>query len=748
MSLDTVLQIGKALKNSEEGLHLFKYFKKCPKDDNDTKIIRLSLPMKEDNTFEWDGLKIIPENKIDEQLYLDYRTSDQDSSPKKYLFGDVFYSRYTKISKNNRLKKPNEYGNFTFEKGKSKNAFLNGEKIFSEIKKDFIKHRALNLLSEVKSDANRKSFIRAFLKGYLNDEPIKLPKKIASYEDKVEPIKKEIEIGLQGIKLFKFHNTFERNRTNINTLLFYAPAFFKVLEKRENTISDLLNNAKRLEDIYIETVLESDGNYIKKLFKKEEKKLLNKRATIEDLPKEMRSKVLSYSGFKVFLHFDFYGEKKYWHQFEGSIKILKNKLNSELVDKIDGFGLVPKKSIYRTLCSGNKKNDIQFPNFNKKESYKSFSFRNKQFEDFLYTSRFIKNPLYRVSGTSIAIYVLPKGDNLKGNDYLQFLETSNETQIAKKNNFNESKDSIFIPNINKADNGITSFDFIFSDSSGNTVNDLVELSGIRRSTLKEIMERINAIQRSLKDKYRRSFNTRIEESFKNLLGSARTKSGKVVYQSNNKYQNHVLRVLPKIYSQNYYQDRNLFFAFIEKVEFAIRNGDKKNNPWYFKDLKFHFEFLLSIQNRQNQQTNRYMEITNSESYQVGLLLGNLAKGLRSKINSFEKNYVGNLTRRISTVEDCIKFINEIEQKNILHSISYRNYNFSNDLANLISEIDESEYDKEKVAFGFFESYFNYENKKSFAARLKKLLADYSSNEEKKNGQLVGQINDILQNYQS
>ncbi|MFB6307616.1 MAG: hypothetical protein ABEH43_11650, partial [Flavobacteriales bacterium] len=64
-----------------------------------------------------------------------------------------------------------------------------------------------------------------------------------------------------------------------------------------------------------------------------------------------------------------------------------------------------------------------------------------------------------------------------------------------------------------------------------------------------------------------------------------------------------------------------------------------------------------------------MEITESKSYQVGLLLGSLAKGLRNKINSFEKNYVGNLTRRISTLDDCIKFKNEIEQKNILHELA-------------------------------------------------------------------------------
>ena len=99
-----------------------------------------------------------------------------------------------------------------------------------------------------------------------------------------------------------------------------------------------------------------------------------------------------------------------------------------------------------------------------------------------------------------------------------------------------------------------------------------------------------------------------------------------------------------------------------------------------------------------------MEITSSESYQIGFLLGSMAKNLSQEINSFEKNYVGNLTRRIATLSDFIKLKNEIEQKLIMHDKAKYTFQTSYDLAQKIKEF-KSRYDKEECAFGFMESYF-------------------------------------------
>jgi len=99
----------------------------------------------------------------------------------------------------------------------------------------------------------------------------------------------------------------------------------------------------------------------------------------------------------VFIHFEF-NEQKDWCDYKTEFNLIKEKLNSEITDcyKIkdsnsqDRNVIVPSKNIFRTLCSGNDKNDSQFPQFNLDYRYKSFTFKNDdQFLDFLYTDRII-----------------------------------------------------------------------------------------------------------------------------------------------------------------------------------------------------------------------------------------------------------------------------------------------------------------------------------------------------------------------
>jgi hypothetical protein len=194
------------------------------------------------------------------------------------------------------------------------------------------------------------------------------------------------------------------------------------------------------------------------------------------------------------------------------------------------------------------------------------------------------------------------------------------------------------------------------------------------------------------------FPISIDYSFREILGNPQTdsKTGKVSFKPNPKYQSHLLKVLPLIYKENYYKDDTLLPAFLQNVEYSIRVGDPK-----FNFLKYDLKFLLKIQNTKN---DRFMEITSSESYQIGFLLGGMAKNLSQEINSFEKNYVGNLTRRIGTLSDFIKLKNEIEQKLIMHDKAKYTFQTSYDLAQKLKDF-KSRYDKEECAFGFFENYF-------------------------------------------
>jgi hypothetical protein len=153
------------------------------------------------------------------------------------------------------------------------------------------------------------------------------------------------------------------------------------------------------------------------------------------------------------------------------------------------------------------------------------------------------------------------------------------------------------------------------------------------------------------------------------------------------------------------------------VEFSVRSGIPK-----YSFLKYDLKFLSSIQNSKN---NRFMEITNSRSYQIGLGLGKLSKPLKKKINPFEKRYVGLLTRHVSTKNDCVKFANEINEMLVRHERAWRDK--SAEVCNQIANIPLDEYDKEKLALGFFEGYFTYEvtgTRKELISSLKNTISKY------------------------
>ena len=63
MSLDTVLKIGKVLRNSENSLRYFRYVKQCPKDKDGNWPICITIPVNHDFSFDWKGIEFTPENQ-------------------------------------------------------------------------------------------------------------------------------------------------------------------------------------------------------------------------------------------------------------------------------------------------------------------------------------------------------------------------------------------------------------------------------------------------------------------------------------------------------------------------------------------------------------------------------------------------------------------------------------------------------------------------------------------------------------
>jgi hypothetical protein len=697
MSLETVLQIGKILRSSENSLKYFKYVEPCPRDKDGNWPICITIPVKEDFSFDWEGMEITPENQREKLYYLRYSTSDNDSSAKKYLFGDICYTRKSEIDKNGRIKGIKDFGNFTFEKGLG-NAFLNGQKTYEEIIDGLyiasIKSEVFKCVGE-KNGESVLNYIRSYYRGEYKNE---IPKKLIQYSQVIKTAIEKLKRLEAENDLVLFHETFKRDLEKINNLLLFAPVFESYMNEKK-IVTRSLTNMNVLHESYL--------NVVKSMNQSVLKRLLNKDETLESYSNETRNKLLQFADFTVFIHFKFSkdGNKLNWYQFDTTFDCIKEKLNSE-VTNLTRQGLVPSKSIYRTLCSGNDKNDIQFPSFGIDNSFKSFAFKDKQqFEDFLYTGRILNKPFRRLKYTDINVYVYPvafKGEEISANDYDDFF-------FDKKDESHLEYDPIFSILDNDGLTRFNRFDFVFSDNRGNTTNDLIELSGIEKSTLRTVKGRIESIAKEINLERKTELSSvsefnklQIEISFRNIIGNTIVdNNGRIVYKPNARYESHLLKVLPLIYNSNYYNDDFLLPSFIRVSEYIVRNIEK-NYIWYnYADLKYHLKFLIKIQNTKN---DKFMEITSSESYQIGFMLGGLARNLSQEINSFEKNYVGNLTRRIGNMTDFIKLKNEIEQKLIMHDKAKYTFQTSYDLTQKVKEFN-SRYDKEECAFGFMECYF-------------------------------------------
>ncbi len=656
MSLDTVLKIGSALRNAKDSLKYFKYVSPCPKDKDGNFPLCVSIPVSEDFQFDWNNIKEVPENQKNKLYYLRFKTSDSDGLM-KYIFGDIYYSKTATINKKNGNIETSENGGYRLADPNHSNAayrpgsFIRGNMDFQHI---------------INGIDNNKSILLKFRNALSKDLPI-------------------LETILASISSVEY---FLQNPLEIDFCTFI---------KDQNLIKEYT---------------------IKQLIEKTNKTTLKKLGIDPDnsLNENQRKKLIEYDNGVIFIHFEF-PEGKNWYDFSEDFNLINQKILSDFVDKSSN-GLVLKKTLYKTLCSGDKKNDIQFPNFRLDAKYKSKTFSDESIQDLFYSVDYSKKGTL-IPGTDIKIIILPRGENLTSEDYINFQLSGDEEQILHANSDeqkNKGEPLFDIFEEFKNDN-ITSFDVIFSKKGGATSPDvdLSEISGLEKSNIRKTKQRIadiaNYIYQNRKKYFRNTtkdfYGFTISSSFRNILGSPQsdTKTGKVSFKSNPTYQSHLLKVLPLIYTDNYYFDPDLLDSFIQNIEFSIRSGDSK-----FIFLKFDLEFLFSIQNNKN---NKYMDIINSESYQLGNLLGTLAKnfaGENSPIKSFEKNYVGNLSRRITTLDDFVKLKNDIEQKLIMHEKTNFTFKTSYELSQKVKEFN-GIYDKEECAFGFLEAYFKPISKK-------------------------------------
>lgn len=701
MSLDSVLKIGKAFRASPDGLKYFKYIKPCPKDSEKppTSILRLSIPIKEDFTFDFDRISEITDQNIigsdskeSSLYYLTFKTSDNDGMV-KYIFGDIFYSLSASIDKNGVLESGEggfyRLDNPSASKAYQLNSFHRGEEDFKKI---------IDLL---KLDSN-------------------------SVEDNV---------------LVKFRNSFESQIDLLHLILKYQIGVLQFLKEHQNegmTFLEFLNDEKALKNHtafgVFETIRASKTakKTFSQLFNIEDEDYQYEWETIQN-NESFINQLVAYSNSTVFIHFCF-PEEEHWYNFKNELTYITQKMLDDFVDKsssIDGYVL--KKTLYKTLCSGDSKNDIQFPSFEVSAKHKSKSFTIDEITDLFYAIDYSKNAV--ISPTEdIKLIVLPNGDNLTATDYEEFKKETRENLINaeliidRNNTESSEKDRFFAWFDDKSEHEsvVTQFDLIFSKKGGATSpdTDLLELSGISKSSLQFVKKRINDISKDIYQKRQSELKLSkslsplsMSWSFSNILGIPQAdKNGKVSFKTNSKYQSHILKILPRIYTSTYGVDNLLLPSFINNVEYSIRHGDAK-----YSFLKYDIEFLLSIQNTLLPKQN-FLKIMSSKSYELGKSLGKLAIFLKpdkngdSPINSFEKEFVGNLSRHIGQLRDVQKFSSYLFEKYALHKEKARYIPLDVRKGNITKEIEEqlmylqdvnnkTAYDKHECSFGFFASYF-------------------------------------------
>lgn len=363
---------------------------------------------------------------------------------------------------------------------------------------------------------------------------------------KCKEIYSSSDFSLEEIKKFQQIRTgLAKELTLIERILKYAPAIIKYFENENvSSFKEYIENEDNLKNICC--TINKENN------KKELEKLKEAKSDEE---------LLLLNSSSIFLHFsyeDCNGEKKSWYDFSNTLELVLQKMYKEYVDDKNKERLVLKKSLWPTICSGDKKNDIQFPNFDLENRYKTRGFTESDIEDLFYGVSYAKKGKM-ISGSEYKLIVLPFGKNLKADDLKLFIEKKNESSIILSNEYSDD----LISSALGSSSTFTSFDFIFVKNGGTKPDtDLIEISNITRSTLNRVDSRNKIIAHQVyaernkeikigkpeRNKEKKEDNSlSICKSFRNLLGDVQLDAtGKVKIAASKKYESHILKVLPLI----------------------------------------------------------------------------------------------------------------------------------------------------------------------------------------------------------
>jgi hypothetical protein len=294
----------------------------------------------------------------------------------------------------------------------------------------------------------------------------------------------------------------------------------------------------------------------------------------------------------------------------------------------------------------------------------------------------------------VLIQLLPAG-NYKAQSLLDFLEqkvlarnSNSLEQSGKTKKFNLME--LLETTMNQAAR-IDKFDIIFLKQGGNTTDVINYISQISRGEVLKVISRLEKAEEDTK-KFSVAYGQALKfidpfDSLTNILKDAT--------KDNKKLEKHQINVLYKIFRDQYYSDTLLLKGLIQQVEMSIRNSERNEYPKLF----LHYYYLNQILH-----INEYQMMVETQSYQIGQYLGILSRDVSAAINSFSKQYVGNISRRVSTISDFHKFLNYICEKLAIHEqLETANKVTFVKLSQLLSEFNEP-YKKDYVVAGFFSKF--------------------------------------------
>lgn len=376
---------------------------------------------------------------------------------------------------------------------------------------------------------------------------------------------------------------------------------------------------------------------------------------------------------KEFCYINFNFQGKCWYETE-VFEFVESSIVSNFI-KIENDKISLSAFLTRTLIES----EGRLPDFVVSNTYKAKLFNSiEEVKDLLYGLDFQQKSKINV-GKEIMINMLPKG-KIGAKGIISYYDK--RSIFDYKNPTDNQIDPFTEPFFNPDIDGIEKYDIVFSKRTKPIGVDLLEMTDVNQNLLQRVSAKIHKVKQELDYRYS------LDYSIKSLL-------------DDKKYTSHLLKILPLIYKDNYYQDPILLPALIQKTELGIRNGDKSIS---FNSLKSHFYFLSKLQ-----LNNIIMEIKETKSYQLGTKLGIMSKPVALAIKSFEKSYVGNLSRRISNIDDLIEFANYLNEKLMIHEKGYPSVKVaSKELTDLLDHFPTKEkYNRNYCALGFFESYYTF-----------------------------------------